>query len=74
MSPQQETSRQYKTLIVNIKVFNIHTEELVRDMTKTIDGPERRKWIADTVMWATLNDCFVEICNNDHKEIINAND
>lgn len=55
----------YKTLVVNLKIINVKTEEIVRDVTRTIDGADRRKWISDTVMWATLNGCYVEIINKD---------
>ena len=53
----------YKPLLLNITVINAKTEEVIREFRKTIDGVEKRKWLSEFIIWATLNGNYVQLIN-----------
>ena len=60
--------KKYKPLVLNITVFNVKTDEVVRNIKRTIDSEDRRKWLAGFIVWATLNGHYVE-CINQSDEV-----
>lgn len=65
--------KEYKNIIVVIRTIDIKTEKTVSTQTKTIDGSERREWLKEALikasMWAMFNGCYIEVINKeDDKE------
>lgn len=68
-----DDKKAYKNIIVLIRVIDIKTEKIESEITKNIDGPERRAWLEGilfkTCMWAMFNGKYVEVINKeDDKE------
>lgn len=65
MTPKKE----YKKIIGNIKVINIKTEKVEKNITKTLDDQERRDWfnktLIKTITWAMFNGHYVEVINKE---------
>lgn len=55
--------REYKSIVVTLRVIDIKTDAVEAETIKTIDSRERREWITKTVMWAVMNGKYVEIIN-----------
>lgn len=56
-------TREYKTLVVTMRIIDVKSDKVEDEKTKTIDSKERRDWISKTVVWATMNGKYVEIIN-----------
>lgn len=55
--------KKYVALVVVLRVIDVKTDKVDSETIKTIDSAERRKWIQDTVIWATMNGKYIEIIN-----------
>lgn len=59
------TKKEYKTLVITLRVIDVKTDQVEDERTKTIDSRDRREWIMKTVIWATMNGKYVEIINKE---------
>lgn len=55
--------RKHKPLYVKIMVFDIVADKQIRDLRVDIANGDKRKWLFDLVLWATLNGKSVEVLN-----------
>ena len=55
----------YKSVVAVIRIIDPKTEKVEAKHIKTIDGHERRNWIAKTVMYAIMNGKIAEVINKD---------
>lgn len=65
--------KEYKNITVLIRIVEVKTEKVISTQTKNIDGPERREWLKEALMkasmWAMFNGCYIEVINKeDDKE------
>lgn len=59
------TRKEYKQLVVVLRIYDAKTENMESEATKTIDSKDRREWISKTVVWATMNGKYVDIINKE---------
>lgn len=64
-SVPKEARKEYKALVVVLRVINPKTDEIVIEHTKTIDSNDRRTWLSKTIVWATMNGNYVEVINKE---------
>jgi phage-related holin len=57
------SDREYKTVIVVLRIIDVQTDQVEKETIKNIDSRERREWISKTVLWAMMNGKYVEIIN-----------
>ena len=61
--------REYKNITAIIRTIDCETEEVKSELTKNIDGPERREWLKEATfkasIWAMFNGCYVEVINKE---------
>lgn len=55
--------RKCKSLMIKVLVFDIATGEQVRELIIDIKDREKRKWLPNLVIWATVNNKSVEMIN-----------
>ncbi len=60
-------SKKHRPLFVKVYVFDCDTENQIRDLKVDLSNGEKKDWLFDLVLWATLNGKAVEIvnCKND---------
>lgn len=64
-----EQKKVYRPIVAVIRIIDPKTDKTEATHIKTIDGKERRDWIAKTVMFALMNGKIAEIINKeDDKE------
>lgn len=68
-----QPKKEYKNITVIIRTIEVKTEKVISTQTRNIDGPERREWLKEALlkasMWAMFNNCCVEVINKeDDKE------
>lgn len=59
------TKKEYKTIVVTIRLIDPKTEKEMSKTTRTIDCQERREWISRAVMHAVMNGLIAECINKD---------
>lgn len=59
----------YKSVVVKIRIIDVKTDKVEATHIKTIDGRDRRDWIAATVMYAVMNGKYAEIINKDDDKV-----
>lgn len=57
--------QEYKNVTIVLRIFDVKTETMEKEVTKTIDEHQRRVWITKTIMWAVMNKKYVEVVNKE---------
>lgn len=70
MSPSlSQPKRKYKNITVVIRTIDVKTEDIVSEIVRNIDSPERRKWLQEALikacMWAMFNGKYIEVINKE---------
>lgn len=59
----------YKNIVVIVRIFEVKTEEVVKEQTFSLDGKQNREyfnsWLQRNAMWAVMNGKGVEILNKE---------
>ena len=53
----------FKATYLRIRVFEITTQEQIRDLIVNIGADGKKDWLFDLVLWATLNNKLVQVSN-----------
>ncbi len=56
-------TRKHRPLRIKVAVFECKTDEQIRDFSVDIANGNKREWLYDLILWATLNGKAVEIQN-----------
>lgn len=66
------SKKEYKNIVAIIRTIDCKTEEVKSELTKNIDGPERREWLKEAQykasIWAMFNGCYVVVINKEDDE------
>lgn len=63
-----QTKKIYRPIVVVARIIDPKTDKTESKQIKTIDGRERREWIARAVMHAVMNGKAIEFVNKDDDE------
>ena len=63
------TKKEYKNIVVVVKVIDVKTDKMESEVIRNIDSPDRRAWLEKhlikTCMWAMFNGKYIEIINKE---------
>jgi hypothetical protein len=61
--PVSNPRRKHSPLFIKVKVFDIKTEEQIRDLRVDVANGDKKDWLFDLMLWATLNGKLIQISN-----------
>lgn len=59
----QPIHRKHRPLYIKVMVFDIAEDKQIRDLRVDISNGDKRAWLFDLILWATLNGKSVEMLN-----------